>query len=267
MSQPSELEKAGSWDSGDLSSAYNLKTIQTSGPNNEIIHIGDISVRRDEFITAFGGSLMPGAQAAPVHKFANPAPLGLSAFSLTTFVLSLINAQVRGVADNHVVVGLAFFYGGLVQLLAGMWEMAVQNTFGATALSSYGAFWMAWGAIQTDAFGITAAYGDDKHELKNAVAFFLCGWFIFTFMLVLCTLKSTVSFCALFVMLDLTFLFLMIGDFTEKVIITKVGGYFGIVTAFIGWYNAYAGIANSTNSYMPVKPLYLPGATRPEPAK
>jgi len=86
---------------------------------------------------AFGGEFQPGLYRPTDHrKFANPAPLGLSAFALTTFVLSLINIKVRGVEEPNIVVALAFGYGGFVQLLAGMWEMAVGNTFGATALSS-----------------------------------------------------------------------------------------------------------------------------------
>lgn len=80
---------------------------------------------------------------------ANPAPLGLAAFGLTTFVLSMYNAGVGvgyGGATN-VVVGLALFYGGFVQLLAGMWEFRTGNTFGATAFSSYGAFWLSYATL------------------------------------------------------------------------------------------------------------------------
>ncbi len=242
----------------------NIAQIQTSFHNNqEVVHIGDQKVYKDDLVRAFGGTLVPGLMEAPVHKFANPAPLGLSAFSLTTLVLSLCNVQARHVSTPNIVVGLAFFYGGTVQLLAGMWEMALQNTFGATALSSYGGFWLSYGAIQTDAFGIVAAYGDNKQELSAALGFFLIGWFIFTFMLVLCTVKSTVAFCALFAFLDLTFLLLACGEFTGKVGVTKAGGAVGCVTAFIGFYNAYAGIATPENSYLPIKPMYLPGANAP----
>src|SRR5438105_14574520 len=82
------------------------------------------------------------AAAAPI--IANPGPLGLCGFALTTFVLSSINAGLIPGADAaKMVVGLAFFYGGIAQLLAGMWEFKSGNTFGATAFSSYGAFWLA----------------------------------------------------------------------------------------------------------------------------
>lgn len=85
---------------------------------------------------------MQPAPHTPVRKLANPAPLGLCGFAATTFLLSLVNVGTRGLAEANVVVGMAYGYGGLTQLLAGMWEMAVGNTFGATALSSYGAFWI-----------------------------------------------------------------------------------------------------------------------------
>ncbi len=237
-----------------------VQRIKTSGANNEIVHIGDTMVYKDEFIRAFGGSLVPGLMHRPVHKFANPAPLGLCAFSLTTFVLSLCNAQARSVTTPNIVVGLAFFYGGLIQLLAGMWEMAVENTFGATALSSFGGFWMSYACIQIDGFGIVSAYGDNKSELQSAIGFYLIAWFIFTFILVLCTVKSTVAFCALFSFLDLTFLMLAIGEFQNSIGCTKAGGVLGVITAFIGWYNAYAGIANHENSYLSIRPFYLPGS-------
>ena len=107
--------------------------------------------------------------------------MGLSAFALTTFVLSLINCEARGVTIPNIVVGLAFFYGGAAQLVAGMFELAVGNTFGGVALSSYGGFWGAWAAIQVDSFGIKAAYANNTEELHYAVGIFLIGWFIFTF--------------------------------------------------------------------------------------
>ena len=232
--------------------------VTTSGINNEFIHIGNTKVRREELLSAFGGSLYPGVTAPPTHKFANPGPLGLSAFALTTFVLSMINAQAMGITNNKIVVGLAFFYGGFIQLLAGMWEIAIENTFGGTALSSYGGFWMAWAAIQTPAFGIASSY-DDHIEKANAVGFFLLGWTIFSAMLTLCTLKSTVAFSGMFALLTVTFTLLTIGDITRVVGCTKAGGILGVIVAFMAWYNAFAGIATPQNSYITVKPFYLPG--------
>ena len=232
--------------------------VTLSGTQNEFVHIGTMKVRKDELLSAFGGSLYPGIMAPPTHKFGNPGPLGLSAFALTTFVLSMVNARAQGVSNPKIVVGLAFFYGGFVQLCAGMWEIAVENTFGGTALSSYGGFWMAYAAIQTPGFGIASSY-DDPAELGNAVGFFLLGWTIFTAMVTVCTMKSTAAFFSMFFLLTITFLLLAIGELAASLNCTRAGGVLGVIVAFLAWYNAYAGIATPQNSYLTVKPFYLPG--------
>ena len=238
---------------------HSLSRIYTSGANNEYIYIGRQKFLRDELYEAFGGTLQPGLAPAASHKFANPAPLGLSAFALTTFVLSMVNARAQGMTTPNVVVGLAFFYGGLVQLIAGIWEIALENTFGGTALCSYGGFWLSFAAIHIPWFGILDAYKDlENDDLKNMLGFFLLGWTIFTFGLTLCTLKSTVMFFALFFLLFITFLLLTIGEFTGRVPVTRAGGVIGVVVAFIAWYNAYAGVATRQNSYLLAKAINLP---------
>lgn len=221
-------------------------------------------------LPAFGGEFQPGAYRPPKSKFANPAPLGLSAFALTTFVLSLVNVQARGAATPNLVVALAFGYGGLVQLLAGMWEMAVGNTFGATALSSYGGFWLSYAIILTPGgFEIIATYTTDAagnsipggvDALENMLGFYLMGWWIFTTILLLCTLRSTVAFFLLFFTLDLAFLFLAIAKFEpgSAVQLNKAGGVFGLLAAFLAWYNALAGIADSTNSFFLIPVAHFP---------
>jgi succinate-acetate transporter protein len=224
--------------------------IQTTGDGNEFVVIGKQKFYRHELMEAFGGTLNPGLSAPPVHKFANPAALGLSAFSLTTFVLSCYNAGAHGVHTPNVVVGLAAFYGGAVQFLAGVWELVVGNTFGGTALTSYGAFWLSFAAINVESFGIVAAYGEDVEQLDNAVAFYLIGWGMFTFMLTTLTLKSTAAFFSLFFFLGVTYVLLAAGDFAGNANLTKAGGVFGIITAFLGFYNAWAGVATKTNSYI-----------------
>ncbi|KAH3669521.1 hypothetical protein WICMUC_004943 [Wickerhamomyces mucosus] len=238
-----------------------ITKVQTAGVNSEYVLIGRTRVLKSELYEAFAGTLQPGLSAPPPYKFANPAPLGLSAFALTTFVLSMINAKTMGIKTPNIVVGLAFFYGGLVQLLAGMWELALGNVFGGTALSSYGGFWLSFAAIYIDWFGIASAY-TDKTELANSVGFYLLGWAIFTFILVLCTLKSTVAFFSLFFFLDLTFLLLSIGEFSGHIGVTRAGGVFGVITAFVAWYNAFAGIATKENSYVQAYVLSLPGAQK-----
>jgi len=215
---------------------------------------------------AFGGEFQPGLYKPTTgRKFANPAPLGLSAFALTTFVLSLINVNARGVTEPNIVLALAFGYGGLVQLLAGMWEMAVGNTFGATALSSYGGFWLAIAIVLTPGgFEISAQYTGGANDFNNAFGFFFIGWFIFTFILLICTLRSTIAFFLLFFFLDITFLLLAIARFQASpagvvnVPINKAGGYFGLFAAFMAWYNALAGLADSSNSFFIIPVAHFP---------
>ncbi|KAK0866298.1 Meiotically up-regulated protein 86 protein [Friedmanniomyces endolithicus] len=241
---------------------------------NPLAHIntGD-SVR----LPAFGGEFQPGSyKSTEGRKFANPAPLGLSAFALTTFVLSLINLGTRGITGPSLVIGAAFAYGGLVQLLAGMWEMAVGNTFGATALSSYGGFWIAVGIILTPGgFGIvtslTTAEGSVKPFL-DSFGLFLMGWFIFTFILLLCTLRSTVAFFLLFFTLMMAFLLLGIGYLlnssggpNESCI--KAGGVFGLLAAFLAWYNALAGIADPSNSFFLIPVAHFPWSDKGRAAR
>lgn len=131
--------------------------------------------------------------------------------------------------------------------------MAVGNTFGATALSSYGGFWIAFAIVLTPGgFNIEAAYTGDTagvNDFTNAFGLFLMGWFIFTFILLICTLRSTVAFFLLFFFLDLAFLLLGIGylqatDGAPDTNIIKAGGWFGLFAAFMAWYNALAGIAD-----------------------
>ncbi|KAJ5673033.1 hypothetical protein N7507_002160 [Penicillium longicatenatum] len=214
----------------------------------------------------FGGEFQPGLYK-PVEgrKFGNPAPLGLCAFALTTFVLSAINMGAADITEPNIVVALAFGYGGLVQLLAGMWEMAVGNTFGATALSSYGGFWLSFAIVLTPGgFEIAESLGGASSQNFNySFGLFLMGWFIFTTILVICTLKSTVAFFLLFFFLDLTFLLLGIaylqgGGTAANPKIAKAGGMFGLLAAFAAWYNALAGIADTSNSFFILPVIHFP---------
>ncbi|KAK4246484.1 GPR1/FUN34/yaaH family-domain-containing protein [Corynascus novoguineensis] len=233
-------------------------------------------------LPAFGGEFQPGLWRPIEHrKFANPAPLGLCAFALTTFVLSCVNLGARGVSAPNIAVPLALGYGGLVQLLAGMWEMAVGNTFGATALSSYGGFWIAYGIMLTPHWNITGPGGpyakladQDPRMANSAVGFFLTGWFIFTTILLLCTLRSTVMFFLLFFTLDLAFLMLACGDYAlnnnadaAALKLQRAGGGFGIIAAFLAWYNAFAGIADSSNSFFLIPVFHFPWSEKGREAR
>ncbi|HLI08805.1 MAG TPA: acetate uptake transporter [Ktedonobacteraceae bacterium] len=173
---------------------------------------------------------------APAVATANPAPLGLCAFALTTFVLSAANAG--WFTGPTIVIGLAFFYGGLAQMLAGMWEFRAGNTFGATAFTSYGAFWIAVGAtLQWKLIPNGTAFG-----------FFLLGWTIFTGLMFLGTLRSNGALIAVFGLLFLTYLFLAIGALGNSTSMNTIGGYLGILTALAAWYTALAGILTSGRS-------------------
>ncbi|KAH8682521.1 GPR1/FUN34/yaaH family-domain-containing protein [Xylariales sp. PMI_506] len=225
-------------------------------------------------LAAFGGEFQPGLYRPTEHrKFANPAPLGLSAFALTTFVLSLINCGARGIAAPNIALALAFGYGGLVQLLAGMWEMAVGNTFGATALSSYGGFWISYAIVLTPGFGVVDAY-TEAADLHSVLGFFLTGWFVFTFILLLLTLRSTLLFFLLFFTLDLAFLMLACSEYaaangTAKAATTlqQAGGGFGLLAAFLAWYNAFAGIADSSNSFFIIPVIHFPWSDKGREAR
>lgn len=235
-----------------------LGQVKLSGESNEFIIIGRKKFFRDELMTAFGGNLNPGLSPKPWYEFANPVPLGLSAFSFTTFVLSMYNAQAMGIHVPNVIVAPACFYGGGIQLLAGIWDLMLGNTFGGTALSSYGAFWLSFAVIHIEAFGIANAYEGEEAMFKDAMAFFLLAWTLFTFMLVLCTTKSTVAFFSLFFSLFVTFLLLAIGEFTRNTGVTRAGGVVGIICSFLGWYNAFCGVATKQNSYIVGNPVPMP---------
>jgi len=145
-----------------------------------------------------------------------------------------------------------------------MWEFACGNTFGATAFSSYGAFWISYGIIFLPGSGILAAYDPTANpavrpgDAHNAVAFFLMAWFIFTFCMLLASLRLNVALVALFFFLDLTFLLLMVGTFVQKVNVTKAGGGVGILTAAIAYYAAASGMMTPQASYFTLPTIELP---------
>ena len=177
--------------------------------------------------------------ASPAPKEANPAPLGLAGFALTTFVLSLTNAGVIGGSSVQVVVALALGYGGLAQFAAGMWEFKNGNTFGATAFSSYGAFWLSY-AFFVWFFAGNVASGD----AAGAVGTFLLAWGIFTFYMWIATLKHPWPVMIVFLLLWITFLLLAIAEYTGNGTIKQAGGVVGVLTAIAAWYASARTIIN-----------------------
>src|SRR4051812_41679361 len=168
---------------------------------------------------------------------ADPAALGLAGFAMTTFVLSFANAGWVAGAGSAVL-GLALFYGGIAQLLAGMWEFVKGNTFGAVAFSSYGAFWLSfWFLLTTGAAKDAGAAG---------VGTYLLAWTIFTAFMTIGAVKSSRVVLLVFIALTLTFLALTIGEFAGSSVIHNLGGYLGLITALLAWYGAAASVINST---------------------
>jgi succinate-acetate transporter protein len=188
-------------------------------------------------------SAAPAAVAVPA--IANPAALGLGGFALTTFVLSTHNA---GWAPDLTWVGLAFFYGGLAQFAAGMWEFKAGNTFGATAFSTYGAFWASLATFIVLVLGGKVPAGD----IDNDLGWFLLSFAIFNTYMLFWSARVNMSVFLVFLTLEITEIILFIGFFNSgnKGII-QLGGYMGIITAIVAWYGSAAVVANS----MRVKPI------------
>ncbi|CAM5383214.1 Succinate-acetate/proton symporter SatP [Streptomyces avidinii] len=182
------------------------------------------------------------APVAPAVRLANPGPLGLAAFALTTFVLSLFNSGlVSNAALSAVVLPLALFYGGLAQFAAGLLEFRRGNTFGTTAFVSYGAFWMSFAAYVK--FVVPTLPADQAHV---ATGWFLVAWFIFTAYMSVAAMKLDVAHRVLFVSLALTFLFLALGDLAQNTALGHTGGFLGLFTAFVAWYISFAVVAKET---------------------
>jgi succinate-acetate transporter protein len=199
---------------------------------------------------------------------ADPAPLGLAAFALTTFMLSGHSATF---IPDVLWVGLALFYGGLVQLLAGMWEFRNRNVFGSTAFSTYGGFWLALGIFVVLAETTKLGAGLKPVDINNGLAWFVLSFAIFNTYMMLWALRVNVAVFGVFLTLEITEILLTIGYFRlahgMSPWVLHAGGWAGIVTAAVAWYASAAGVINgmSPNPVLPVgAPLWgrLPGINR-----
>jgi succinate-acetate transporter protein len=191
---------------------------------------------------------------------ANPAPLGLAGFALTTFLLSASNAEwTRGTAAW---LGYALAYGGLCQLLAGMWEFRNKNVFGATAFSTYGGFWIGLGLYAELVAGKATLF-----QFHNDLGWIILAFLIFNTYMLLWSLFVNTAVFAVFLTLEITEILLVIGNltFTAKGIgsptwFIEAGGVAGIITAATAWYTSAAGVVNEMagRAFLPVgKPLSL----------
>ena len=209
----------------------------------------------------------PVADAGPISPVADPAPLGLAAFALTTFLLSAINAGWAKSSTGFDWWSYAIAYGGLCQLLAGMWEFRNRNVFGATAFSTYGGFWIGlglWLHFIVPTVKLTAIV-----SVNRDLGWILLAFAIFnTYMLIISTQVNLAVFLV-FLTLEITEIFLFIGNLTTKVPVlppdiniggaVQIGGYIGVVTALVAWYTSAAGVMNGVKGRVvfPVgKPLF-----------
>jgi uncharacterized protein len=198
---------------------------------------------------------------------ADPAPLGLAAFALTTFMISGHNATF---IPDLIWVGLALFYGGLAQLLAGMWEFRNRNVFGATAFSTYGGFWMSVGIFVVLAeVSKGFAAGITGNDLPNALAWFFVAFAIFNTYMMLWSTQVSVAVFLVFATLEATEILLAIGNFdagngAANNYWVHLGGWVGIATAACAWYASAAGVINGMKArhVLPVgAPLTRNGST------
>jgi succinate-acetate transporter protein len=197
------------------------------------------------------GDIRADPQPATGWKPADPGPLGLAAFAMTTFVLSMFNSNLVDAKGVPVVLGLALAYGGIVQLLAGMWEFRTGNTFGAVAFCSFGAFWISFWALNV--FYAKQIGGNAGH----AVGVYLWAWAIFTAYMTVAAMRTSGAVLLVFVLLTVTFILLAIGTTGAHETVTHLGGFVGLATAAAAWYASFAVVTNSTfgRTVLPVIPL------------
>jgi succinate-acetate transporter protein len=179
----------------------------------------------------------PASNPPATTGIADPAPLGLAAFALTTFLLSAKNAGWTHGTDAWL--GYAFAYGGLVQLLAGMWEFRNRNVFGSTAFGTYGGFWIGLGL-----YVLLVAPKANAAQAANDQAWILLAFAIFNAYMLLWSTQVNEAVLAVFLTLQATEVILLIGNFAQSTSTIKIGGYVGILTAACAWYASAAGVIN-----------------------
>src|SRR5580693_10074284 len=211
-------------------------TVTGGGPNIG----GNMSVSEDRT------SVAPATAASPI---ADPAPLGLAAFALTTFLLSAANAHwMNGNATGDAWIGYALAYGGLCQLLAGMWEFKNRNVFGATAFSTYGGFWIGLGlwVVLVARVGPTSGVAALVYAGKTTkdLGWILLAFAIFNTYMLLWSMAVNTAIFAVFLTLEATEIVLFAGFFSGNANIVRAGGYVGVLTALVAWYASSAGVFN-----------------------
>jgi uncharacterized protein len=184
------------------------------------------------------------APRARVSPLADPVPVGIAGFAMTTFILSCVNAGFfGGLPDTPMVLGLAIFYGGVVQLLAGLWAFAKGETFVAVAFCSYGGgFWLSYFFLVHYIVPTLPA-----SVSGNAVGLYLLGWLIFTAYMTIAALRTNLAVVGVFVTLTGTYLLLVLANMgVATSSLLPIGGYVGITCGVIAWYVAFAHVLNAT---------------------
>ncbi|SNX87789.1 related to ATO2 - putative transmembrane protein involved in export of ammonia [Melanopsichium pennsylvanicum] len=265
------LESGHGYTNGNVNSSHSFENEKSSMPHQAPTYNG--GGNGGQYLSR---TLTPGghfadddliAIASSHRRIGNPLPLGVLSFSTSTLLLSLYNIQVRGITIPNAVLGLALAYGGLSQFLAGLWEFACGNTFGATVFCSFGMFWWGYAVILIPFFGFYGEYNGQAGiytagsayaaEAENAIGLYLWIWFGVTTVYLVASLRGSVSLFALIFLLWFTFLFLGAHAYTGNAHLQTAGGAFGIATAFAGYYLGLASFLTPYNSFftLPVIPL------------
>ena len=207
----------------------------------------------DDRITGAGERATP-AVATSAAPIADPAPLGAAAFALTTFLLSAANAGWMTKATGSAWLGYAFAYGGVVQVLAAMWEFRNKNVFGTTLFGSYGGFWIGLGLyvilVERNAPASAALKAAYASQTVKDLGWILLGFAIFNTYMLLISTQTNLALFGTMLLLEATEILLFIAFFTGSTGTLKAGGYVGVVTALFAWYLSAAGVTNGLGGRM-----------------
>jgi len=224
------------------------------GPNQTVVDVDDMSIGDENYknqhtihrLESIVDRIVSRA-GPPKSALGNPGPLGLAAFAATTFMLSTYNAGLLVSTTENIVLPMALWYGGAIQVAAGLWEYATNNTFGATAFCSYGAFWLSFATLSK--FWAPTGYASTQ-DINSAVGIYLLSWTIFTAYMFIGSLRMSYSLVMVFGLLEITFALLTAGHFnlhpTDATNLIKAGGWFGLFTAFAAWYASAAVVINGS---------------------
>lgn len=227
--------------------------------SGDLIHLGNQTFLRLELEAAFPGSFEPGWHKRPSRLLASPGPMGLLAFLLSAFLSGLYGVGAGNVTNQAVLFPVFLWLGGVVQVIAGIWAMLLENTFAGTSFTVYGTFFLLYSFIVGNVGGFVLTYTSTE-EFYNAMGGYFCMWLILTTMMLCCCFKSTYTMLGQFVCIWCCHLCYTVGCYKgESPHWIKAGSVFSICLALFGFYNAFEGLANQGNSYIYIKPILLPG--------